>query len=146
MNVMTKAWEIAREGFKKFGGKVKEYFAIALKTAWKIAKEMDSMELLMDEIRKGNKIKIYKNGKDKHGNEKYIGYVNGNETEVHPSVVKGQKVWNFSFGRTFIDGTEGSLFVKHHTAEEILTKILKKNKETEAFLAKQKNEYLRIGE
>lgn len=33
-NVMKRAWEIAREGVKKFGGKVKEYFAEALKMAW----------------------------------------------------------------------------------------------------------------
>lgn len=33
-NVMTMAWGIAKEGTKKFGGKVKEYFAQALKMAW----------------------------------------------------------------------------------------------------------------
>jgi len=38
-NVMTKAWEIAREGQQKFGGKVKEYFAQALKMAWEIIKK-----------------------------------------------------------------------------------------------------------
>ena len=32
--VMKRAWEIAREGVAKFGGKVKEYFAEALKMAW----------------------------------------------------------------------------------------------------------------
>lgn len=37
-NVMTKAWEIAKAGVKKFGGKVKEYFAEALRLAWKIVK------------------------------------------------------------------------------------------------------------
>ncbi|KYG89135.1 hypothetical protein A0U40_14020 [[Bacillus] sp. KCTC 13219] len=37
-NVMTKAWEIAREGATKFGGKVKEYFTEALKMAWAIIK------------------------------------------------------------------------------------------------------------
>lgn len=34
MNVMKRAWEIAKEGQKKFGGKVKEYFSQALKMAW----------------------------------------------------------------------------------------------------------------
>ena len=33
-NVMTRAWEIAREGAANFGGKVKEYFAEALRMAW----------------------------------------------------------------------------------------------------------------
>lgn len=37
--VMLKAWEIAREGVKKFGGKVKEYFAEALRMAWRIVKK-----------------------------------------------------------------------------------------------------------
>ncbi|MEB6549050.1 hypothetical protein MXL46_08070 [Heyndrickxia sporothermodurans] len=32
--VMVRAWEIAKEGVKKFGGKVKEYFAQALAMAW----------------------------------------------------------------------------------------------------------------
>lgn len=36
---MKRAWEIAREGFNKFGGKVKEYFAEALKMAWAEAKQ-----------------------------------------------------------------------------------------------------------
>lgn len=33
-NVMTRAWGIAKEAVVKFGGKVKEYFAEALKMAW----------------------------------------------------------------------------------------------------------------
>lgn len=33
-NVMTQAWVIAKEAVNKFGGKVKEYFAEALKMAW----------------------------------------------------------------------------------------------------------------
>lgn len=39
MNVMKRAWEIAREGQEKFGGKVKEYFAMALKMAWEEVNE-----------------------------------------------------------------------------------------------------------
>lgn len=37
--IMKRAWEIAKEGQKRFGGKVKEYFAAALKLAWKEARE-----------------------------------------------------------------------------------------------------------
>ena len=45
-NVMTRAWEIAREGVKKFGGKVKEYFAQALVMAWaEIKKGVEKVEL-----------------------------------------------------------------------------------------------------
>lgn len=38
-NVMTTAWEIARIGVAKFGGKVKEYFAESLRLAWKMFKK-----------------------------------------------------------------------------------------------------------
>jgi hypothetical protein len=38
MNVMKKAWEIAKAAVVKFGGKVKEYFTESLKMAWAIAK------------------------------------------------------------------------------------------------------------
>ena len=38
MNVMSDAWGIARDGQKKFGGCVKEYFKEALKLAWKMLK------------------------------------------------------------------------------------------------------------
>ena len=38
--VMVRAWEIAREGAKKFGGKAIEYIAEALKLAWKEVKAM----------------------------------------------------------------------------------------------------------
>lgn len=35
---MTKAWEIAKEAVKKFGGKAIEYIAEAMKMAWAAAK------------------------------------------------------------------------------------------------------------
>jgi len=37
-NVMIRAWEIAKEGQKKFGGKVSEYLSEAMKMAWAIEK------------------------------------------------------------------------------------------------------------
>lgn len=40
---MTRAWEIARKGAKEFGGKVVEYFAEALKLAWKEIKNMKAI-------------------------------------------------------------------------------------------------------
>lgn len=33
--IMTRAWEIAREAVKSFGGKVREYISEALKMAWR---------------------------------------------------------------------------------------------------------------
>lgn len=47
-NVMKKAWEIARDGVRKFGGSVKEYFAEALKMAWAVVK--NGMEIGFEEL------------------------------------------------------------------------------------------------
>lgn len=45
--IMSNAWKIAKEGQKAFGGKVREYFAQALKMAWAQAKnciDIDALE------------------------------------------------------------------------------------------------------
>lgn len=39
-NIMKRAWEIAKEAVKKFGGKVRQYFSEALRMAWKEAKNV----------------------------------------------------------------------------------------------------------
>lgn len=39
-HVMKRAWEIAKKAVKKFGGKVKEFFAQALKMAWAEVKDV----------------------------------------------------------------------------------------------------------
>lgn len=39
-NIMTRAWEIAREAVVNFGGKASEYIAEALKMAWAEVKEV----------------------------------------------------------------------------------------------------------
>jgi len=40
--VMKRAWELAKEGVTKFGGKVREYFATSLSFAWKEIKTMSN--------------------------------------------------------------------------------------------------------
>ena len=54
-NVMTRAWEIAKQGQKKFGGKVKEYFSSALKLAWKEVKNiMEVVKFGFQEVARQN--------------------------------------------------------------------------------------------
>ncbi len=56
MNVMKKAWEIAKEAVVKFGGKAKEYFAESLKLAWSILKsETGAIEISLSEGSKKHK-------------------------------------------------------------------------------------------
>ncbi len=45
--VMVRAWEIAREAVKKFGGKVKEFFQQALIMAWEEVKTMNSEHIVI---------------------------------------------------------------------------------------------------
>lgn len=40
-NVMVRAWEIAKDGQNKFGGKVSEYLSVALKMAWAEVKKAE---------------------------------------------------------------------------------------------------------
>lgn len=59
MNVMKKAWEIAKDAVNKFGGKAVQYFAEALKEAWKILKNgVVEMELRVEEIKEGSEKQI----------------------------------------------------------------------------------------
>lgn len=64
-NVMKNAWEIARNGAAKFGGKVKEYFAAALKQAWAEIKANKKAELLISSgsRKHGSKVSKVVNGK-----------------------------------------------------------------------------------
>ena len=55
-NVMTRAWEIAKDGAAKFGGSVKEYFAQALVIAWsEIKKGVAKMEKVIFETSTGSR-------------------------------------------------------------------------------------------
>ena len=65
-NIMTQAWNLAREGAKKFGGKVREYFASALRMAWEATrKPVDVVAALIalggKEWTKGTNNRIYFN-------------------------------------------------------------------------------------
>lgn len=44
--IMKRAWELAKQGVVKFGGKVREYFAASLSIAWK---EIKGMEVKLNE-------------------------------------------------------------------------------------------------
>ncbi len=63
-NVMTRAWEIAKEAEKASGYKAVEFFAEALRMAWKEAKEMTDEEKIAVLESKGFK-RWTKYGKDR---------------------------------------------------------------------------------
>lgn len=53
-NVMTRAWEIAKNAVVRFGGNAKEYFTESLKLAWK------EVKLANMEVAKANHNRAYK--------------------------------------------------------------------------------------
>ena len=77
-NVMTKAWEIARKGVEKFGGKAIEYISESLRIAWALVKKG------------GNKMIEMK------GSEKQIKWANDvypKAIEIVGEVLEGMEEW-----------------------------------------------------
>lgn len=70
MNVMKKAWEIAKAAVAKFGGKAREYFSFALKEAWA--------------IKKGKAIEMA-------GSEKQIKWANDIKAKIESQIPKTEK-------------------------------------------------------
>ncbi len=117
-NVMTRAWEIAREGQKKFGGKVKEYFAQALVMAWEeIKKGVNKMEDLQAVILERG-LKLYNDyiqmvvsngGKVLSQNDteytienmgkKHVVSFKMSDLDVFAKVTRGKQVKYFNIGR-----------------------------------------------
>lgn len=88
-NAMVKAWNIARSAQKKFGGSVKQYFAMALKQAWIIVKTAPIYVTLKTEKFTGvclDKVTFY-NGKVRYA-------VNhGTDFEWFDSVIEAMEVF-----------------------------------------------------
>lgn len=93
-NIMKRAWEIARQGQKIFGGSVKSYFSESLKMAWnnykngiKVMELKDNEGLVINEgFNTELKIRIIKirtwNGEDVVYGDKYQDYVLGEKVSV----------------------------------------------------------------
>lgn len=78
--VMKRAWALARVGVKKFGGKVREYFAASLSIAWKEIKGMgtttktfvkNGVEVFVKHL-EGNKVECSVNGISTIANAMYL--------------------------------------------------------------------------
>lgn len=145
-NVMSKAWGIAKEGQKKFGGKVKEYFAQALKIAWGIVKNaMNNLQGV-----KGTLLDIQ--FAELEGSEKQISWAK----EIRKKAVNAMLNEIFHESYEMMDKVRGTskiekryvknLVLKMHSEESII-EYLKEQKEfheriSSAELAKEKTERL----
>lgn len=89
-NVMKQAWAIARTGQKNFGGRVSEYFAEALRMAWRIAKGMEDLRI-DNEVREVSGREWQNYGKHRVYLEALIEFtytktVNGNDVRVRAGI------------------------------------------------------------
>lgn len=121
--IMSKAWEIAREGQKAFGGKVSEYFAEALKMAWAQAKNTIDIEALekkgFSRWTKGNMDRLYFNI-EKSGDLELDYYKSGN---LRSADLEGERISNAEACRLlavkcFIDLKNGNKLVVQYGREE----------------------------
>lgn len=121
--IMSKAWEIAREGQKAFGGKVSEYFAEALKMAWAQAKDNIDIESLekkgFNRWTKGNMDRLYFS-LEKSGALELDYYKNGN---LRAADLEGERISNAEACRLlavkcFIDLKNGNQLVVQSGREE----------------------------
>ena len=121
--LMSKAWEIAREGQKEFGGKVTEYFAEALKMVWAEAKNNINIEALekkgFNRWTKGNMDRLYFNI-EKSGDLELDYYKSGN---LRSADLDGERISNAEACRLlavkcFIDLKNGNKLVVQYGRED----------------------------
>ncbi len=121
--IMVNAWEIAREGQKSFGGKVRDYFAQALKMAWAQAKGSIDIEALekkgFNRWTKGNMDRLYFS-LEKSGALELDYYKSGN---LRSAYLDGERISNAEACRLlavkcFIDLKKGNKLVVQYGREE----------------------------
>ena len=110
--IMKKAWEIAKEAARKFGGRAYEYIALALKEAWKEIKTMkkDITERIGELEAMGFR-RWQKNGMDRmYINASTLGlictyYKSGNisSAEFSGERISNSEAYRLSGAKTYID-------------------------------------------
>lgn len=111
-NVMAQAWEIARKGQEMFGGKVKEYFAEALRQAWIIVKK--GMEKFKDVVVKSS-------SRDWMNYGKHRLYIDAEISLVELKEIKGNLVGakRGLVGKYYYDWKSGKLFVQDYRGKDL---------------------------
>lgn len=96
-NVMTNAWDIAYKGQNKFGGKVKEYFAQALRMAWALFKKGgNNMKIELDEgsSRRKSYVAVIKGLDDQYGfDREFISYKDDEDADEIVAILEEGKVY-----------------------------------------------------
>lgn len=143
-NVMKKAWEIARDGVRKFGGNVKEYFAEALRMAWTIVKSgMETVQLVgtekqvkwAEDIRK-ELVEMYEATKTAFiEKRKENGRWEKDGAKHEAAMIEIEKIFNNDSAKFYIEkfGYAGS---KEYVLREMATKVCEENSLSRIFSTK----------
>lgn len=93
--IMTRAWEIAKNAVKKFGGKVREYLAASLSIAWKEAKQVSDVITKSWTTTRGHEIEVsYKTSRTVTVRDAFENLVEKEETGLFftKAVLNGEEV------------------------------------------------------
>ncbi len=121
--IMSNAWEIAREGQKDFGGKVRDYFAQALKMAWAQAKSTINIEALekkgFNRWTKGDMDRLYFS-LEKSGALELDYYKSGNlrSADLNGERISNAEAFRLLAVKCFIDLKNGNQLVVQSGREE----------------------------
>ena len=125
-NIMTRAWEIAREAVEKFGGQAAEYISGSLKQAWAETKNdfqlqgSEKQVAWAEEIREAYVAKVAEYLELKEKEEKVTGEITALEIRVHAQSLRSKinKVQNKKV-REFKKTFEGTREEKYATIRKI---------------------------
>lgn len=133
-NIMTRAWEIAKEAVVNFGGKAVEYIAEAMKMAWAEVKEVrytveDLMAMGAKRWQKAGYDRLYLNNAGlKLAGLEISRYNTGN---VSSAKLNGEKVSNTKGSnmasiveRAYIDLTTGKLYCTHAKDDDVQQAVI----------------------
>jgi hypothetical protein len=114
-NVMRKAWEIARAAQKKFGGKVREYFAEALRMAWRIVKGMEKgFEKMKDVVKEVT-------GREWKNYGKHRVYIEANIKLIEQKEIRGNIVGSLRRieGKWYYDVPTGKMYRQEYSERDL---------------------------
>lgn len=123
MKVMSRAWEIAREGYNLFGGKVRDYLSESLRIAWKEKKEMEKAFTAANLIDRINELegmgfkRWTKNGMDRM-------YINADILGLECDHYKSGRISDATFGGQHVSNAEALRIMGAKTYIDLNAKVL----------------------
>lgn len=121
--IMKRAWEIAREAVSKFGGNATEYFAEALRMAWKETKIAVLEEKGFKRWQKGNMDRLYVNAPVLGLQCEYYKTGNIYRATFQGSLISNCEAYRIKSAKTYIDVKTWEVFSDHKWCKEAAAQL-----------------------